>query len=42
MGALLWQFNDAWPGMSWSLIDSHGRLKPAYFAVQRAFGRINP
>jgi beta-mannosidase len=40
MGVLIWQFNDAWPGMSWSLIDSDGRPKPAYEAVKEAFGRI--
>ncbi len=36
-GAVIWQLNDAWPGFSWSLIDSAGREKAAYFAVQRAF-----
>lgn len=39
MGILIWQFNEAWPGFSWSLIDSDGRPKPAYSAVQRAFAR---
>jgi beta-mannosidase len=40
-GALIWQLNDCWPGSSWSLIDLDtrgvGRLKPAWFAVRRAF-----
>jgi beta-mannosidase len=42
MGALVWQFNDAWPGMSWSLVDSEGRPKLAYEAVKEAFGKIAP
>jgi beta-mannosidase len=37
MGALIWQLNDCWPGMSWSLIDSDGREKLAYFAAHDAF-----
>lgn len=37
MGALVWQLNDAWPGLSWSLIDSDGRPKPAWHAVRTAF-----
>jgi beta-mannosidase len=41
-GILIWQLNDAWPGMSWSLIDSDGLPKAAYFAVKEAFGGIGP
>lgn len=36
-GTLIWQLNDAWPGMSWSLLDHSLREKPAYHAVRRAF-----
>jgi beta-mannosidase len=36
MGALFWQWNDAWRGHSWSVLDVAGRPKPAYFAVRRA------
>lgn len=36
-GAVVWQLNDCWPAVSWSLIDHAGRLKPAYQAVKRAF-----
>lgn len=39
-GALLWQFNDAWPGMSWSLLDYDGVGKAAYYFAQRAFAPV--
>lgn len=34
-GALVWQLNDCWPGVSWSLIDSNGDRKMAYYAAKR-------
>jgi len=36
-GTLFWQFNDCWPGVSWSVIDYYLRPKPAYYAVKKAF-----
>jgi beta-mannosidase len=34
-GALVWQLNDCWPAISWSLIDYFLRPKPAYYALRR-------
>lgn len=39
-GALLWQLNDCWPCVSWSLVDYDGVAKASYFAVQRAFAPL--
>ena len=39
-GALLWQFNDCWPCVSWSLVDYDGVEKAAYQAVRRAFAPV--
>jgi beta-mannosidase len=35
-GALVWQFNDVWPGFSWSMVDYDGVPKASYYAVARA------
>ena len=36
-GTLVWQFNDSWPGQSWSLIDYDLKPKAAYYVLERAF-----
>lgn len=36
-GTILWQLNDCWPALSWSVIDVADRWKPAAFAVREAF-----
>lgn len=38
-GTLMWQFNEPWPGVSWSIVDHYGRVKPAYAVVQRLYDR---
>jgi beta-mannosidase len=35
-GALIWQWQDVQPGAGWGLMDSRGRRKPAWYALQRA------
>ncbi|HKK38554.1 MAG TPA: hypothetical protein VJ949_04010, partial [Cryomorphaceae bacterium] len=39
MGTLFWQFNDCWPGPSWSVIDYYGNRKDAYEVVKEEFSR---
>ncbi len=39
-GTLVWQLDDCWPVISWSIIDYYGRTKPAYYAIRRALAPI--
>jgi len=39
-GALIWQYNDCWPCVSWSLVDYDGAAKASYFATMRAFAPV--
>jgi beta-mannosidase len=39
-GALVWQTNDIWPGMSWAVIDVNLRPKAAWYVMKRALQRV--
>ena len=39
-GTLVWQLNDCWPGISWSLVDYYGFAKAAYYTIKRAYSPI--
>jgi len=36
-GTILWQLNDCWPVVSWSMVDGDGRCKPAFYALRHAY-----
>jgi beta-mannosidase len=42
MGTLPWQFNDAWPGISWSVVDYYGRPKAGFYALKHLYAPILP
>lgn len=37
MGTLLWQLNDSWPAISWSILNVDATPKAAYYAVKAAY-----
>ena len=37
MGTIIWQLNDCWPVVSWSMIDGDENAKPAWFALRNAY-----
>jgi beta-mannosidase len=39
-GALYWQLNDCWPGISWSSIDYSGRWKALHHAARRFYAPV--
>ncbi len=39
-GALIWQLNDCWPTVSWSVVDYYMVPKPAYYAIKRAMAPL--
>lgn len=40
-GALIWQFNDCWPVVGFSILDSYLRPKPSLYIVGRAFADVS-
>jgi beta-mannosidase len=39
-GSLVWQLNDTWPVVSWSLIDYERNPKPAYYQIKHSFSPV--
>ena len=39
-GTLIWQFNDVWPGFSWSVVDYDLVPKAGYYYAKRAFAPV--
>ena len=40
-GALIWQINDCWPVISWSLVDYYKRPKASYYYARRFFAPVS-
>lgn len=40
MGAIYWQLNDIWPGISWFSIDYYGRWKALHYYAKRFFAPV--
>ncbi|KAH8920841.1 glycoside hydrolase family 2 protein, partial [Atractiella rhizophila] len=39
-GVLVWQLNDCWPVVSWALVDSFLRPKPAFYTIARSLAPV--
>ena len=39
-GVVIWQFNDAWPAISWSVVDYYGTPKRTYEELKRLYSPV--
>lgn len=39
-GSLVWQYNDTWPGATWSMVDYFGRKKPLLYRLRDAYAPV--
>ncbi|MCR4406972.1 MAG: hypothetical protein NUW24_08625 [Anaerolineae bacterium] len=39
-GVLVWQFNEPWPAICWSLVDYYRQPKPAYEVIQQLYNPL--
>ena len=40
MGCVFWQYNDIWPGMSWSSVDYFGRWKALHYLARKFYSPL--
>ncbi|MDB6017479.1 MAG: glycoside hydrolase family 2 protein, partial [Pedosphaera sp.] len=40
MGCVFWQYNDTWPGMSWSSVDYFGRWKALHYLARKFYSPV--
>lgn len=39
-GSFVWQLNDCWPGITWSMVDYYGRPKAVMYRMDKAFAPL--
>ncbi|MCW3062353.1 MAG: glycoside hydrolase family 2 protein [Capsulimonas sp.] len=39
-GSLVWQYNDCWPSISWSMMDYYGRPKALWYRIRHAYAPV--